>query len=301
MMGTAAFDRLVAALHARPEAPAILTDERTISAAALWRQSAVWAGRLRAQGLRRGDRVAVLAQPHPEAVAILLGTYRAGLVHVPVNPRYRGAELRHTVEDCGAALLLCDQALADDRLHAVPEGTPRRGIDDGPLPALPPPPSAEPDPAERLRDDETALLVYTSGTTGRSKGVRLSLHGIVGNIGALTQLWQWSARDVLSLALPLFHVHGLCIGIHGALLHGMAIRLHPRFDPAAIVSGFARGDTVFMGVPTMYDRLLEHLDAHPEHGATLARGRLYTAGSAALRPALLERWEAHTGHRILER
>lgn len=300
-MTTEAWTRLVAALSARPRHPAIVADDVVLTGEALLQRSEAWAARLRAAGLRRGDRVAVLAEAHPEAVAVMLGTYRAGLVHVPINPRYREAELSHVVEDCGAALLLCDQSLADDRLHALPVALPRFGLDPGP--ALPRLPEASPATVadEPVADDETALLVYTSGTTGRSKGVRLPLSAVVGNMLALTTLWRWSAADVLSLALPLFHVHGLCIGIHGALLHGMTIRLHRRFEPGAIVADVAQGATVLMGVPTMYDRLLEHVDAHPEAAAVLARARLFTAGSAALRPALLERWEALTGHRILER
>jgi acyl-CoA synthetase (AMP-forming)/AMP-acid ligase II len=302
---SSAFTRLVAALAHRPRHPAIVADGIVLDGEALLRRSEAWAARLRAAGLQRGDRVAVLAEAHAEAIALMLGTYRAGLVHVPVNPRYRGAELAHVVEDCGAALLLCDQALADERLRALPDALARFGLEPGAaLPGLPAASLAPGDRAaedEPVADDETALLVYTSGTTGRSKGVRLSLSGVVDNIVALTALWRWSQADVLSLALPLFHVHGLCIGVHGALLHGMTIRLHRRFEPAAIVADVAQGATVFMGVPTMYDRLLAHVHAHPEAAATLARARLYTAGSAALRPALLERWQALTGHRILER
>jgi acyl-CoA synthetase (AMP-forming)/AMP-acid ligase II len=299
-MAATAWTRLLAALHARPGHPAIVAGDLVLDGEALLQRSDAWAARLHAQGLARGDRVAVLAEAHPEAVALMLGSYRAGLVHVPINPRYRDAELAHVVEDCGAALLLCDPSLADDRLHALPPGLPCFGIDPGsPLPSLPDAPL--PAALDPLADDETALLVYTSGTTGRSKGVRLSLPAVVGNILALTTAWRWSPADTLCLALPLFHVHGLCIGIHGALLHGITVRLHRRFEPATIIADVEHGATIFMGVPTMYDRLLKHLDTHPEDCATLARARLYTAGSAALRPALLQRWEACTGHRILER
>ncbi|MEX1364834.1 MAG: AMP-binding protein [Nannocystaceae bacterium] len=307
-MSHEAFDRLGRSLSERPDHPMIVpgpaVDHAAVTARELEQHSQRWAARLRARGLRRGERVAVLAEAHPDAVAIMLAILRTGLVHVPINPRYRGPELRHVVQDCDASVLLCDQALADERLDALPPGLPRWGIDQGPsLPVLPPPqPLAEPEAADTPRlDDETALLVYTSGTTGRSKGVRLSLRTIVGNIGALTEQWRFGPDDVLSLSLPLFHVHGLCIGIYGALLHGMTVRLHPRFDPAAVVDDFDRGATVFMGVPTMYGRLLEHLQAHPEAGPVLGRGRLFTAGSAALRPAVLEAFEEHTGHRILER
>ena len=299
-MATVAFDRLTRALTQRPEHPVLIGEDETLDAATLDAQSRQWSARLRAQGLRRGERVAVLVGSYPRAVAVMLGILRAGLVHVPINPRYRAAELSHVIDDSGAAMLLCDQALADERLEPLPDHVARWGIDEGKaLPCLPQ--AAPSDDEQPLQDTETAVLVYTSGTTGRSKGVRLSLHGIVGNIGALTGHWRFCEGDVLSLALPLFHVHGLCIGIYGALLHGMSVRLHSRFDPAAIVEDFRQSATVFMGVPTMYGRLLEYLDDHPEAGPILGRARLFTAGSAALRPAVLERFETHTGHRILER
>ncbi|MCH9687036.1 MAG: AMP-binding protein [Deltaproteobacteria bacterium] len=299
MTVTTAFDRLCAGLGRHPGRPVLVTDAVTLDGGGLLRKTDAWAARLAARDLPRGSRIAVLARGHADVVALMLAIYRLGLVYVPINPRYRGAELQHVVEDCGASMLLCDQALADDRLGMLDPGLPRFGIDPGS--ALPSLPDAAPAVASALRDDETAILVYTSGTTGRSKGVKLSLHAIVGNIGALTELWGWTADDVLSLALPLFHVHGLCIGVHGGLLHGMCIRLHARFDPAAIVTDFAQDATIFMGVPTMYGRMLEHLQAQPPAAAVLARGRLFTAGSAALRPAVLEHWEQLTGQRILER
>ncbi|MCA9649004.1 MAG: AMP-binding protein [Myxococcales bacterium] len=296
-MSTAAFERLAQGLRQRPEHPLLITEHQVVTADELWRRSRAWAERLRGWGLTRGDRVAVLAGAHPEAVALMLGILRAGLVHVPINPRYRGAELRHVLVDCGAARLLCDRELADERLETLPSALPWHAIEAPPAPAK----HDAPSPDAPVRDDETALLVYTSGTTGRSKGVRLSPRAIVDAIGALTELWRFDPHDVLSLALPLFHVHGLCIGIYGALIHGMTVRLHERFEPAAVVDDLAHGATVFMGVPTMYGRLLEHLQAHPEAAAVLARARLFTAGSAALRPAVLERFEQLTGHRILER
>lgn len=301
-MSTAAYDQLTTRLHSRPNHPVLITAEHTTTAAALRTQADSWAQRLLHHGLARGDRVAVLTEGTPHAVAVMLGVLAAGLVHVPINPRYRGAELRHIVDDCDAALLLCQQSLADERLTALPQGLPRFALDassDGPLPQLPDAPVSV--PTAPACDDDTALLVYTSGTTGPSKGVQLSLRTIVGNIGALTELWRFCDSDVLSLALPLFHVHGLCIGVFGSLLHGMTMRLHSRFDPAIIVDDFRHGATVFMGVPTMYDRLLHSLDEQPEAAEPLRRARLFTAGSAALRPALLRRFFDHTGHRILER
>ncbi|MCX4245430.1 AMP-binding protein [Paraliomyxa miuraensis] len=315
-MGTPALQQLLATKGRPADRAAVVGETLALDHRHLLRHAERWAMALHAHGLPRGARVAVLAEGHPEVVALMLGLHRAGLVCVPINPRYREAELRHVIDDSGAALLLCDRTLADERLDVLPASCARRllpedpdappepdepdGPDGAPLPRLPSS-SAAPPPNAGLADDETALLVYTSGTTGRSKGVRLSLGAVVGNIGALTTQWRWSSADVLSLSLPLFHVHGLCIGIYGALLHGMTVLLHRRFEPSTVVTDVERGATVFMGVPTMYDRLLEHVERHPEAAAVLARARLYTAGSAALRPAMLERWEALTGHRILER
>jgi malonyl-CoA/methylmalonyl-CoA synthetase len=146
------------------------------------------------------------------------------------------------------------------------------------------------------------MLIYTSGTTGKSKGVELSFRALVSNMAALTGAWGWTEADRLLLSLPLFHVHGLGIGIHGGLLSGVTVLLEPRFSPERVVEGFARaGATVFMGVPTMYRMLLDHLEAHPDDAEPLRRGRLFTAGSAALPAADLRRFEALTGHRILER
>lgn len=300
-MTTTAYDRIVGPLRAQPGRVVLVTDDERVTAGQLGARAEDWAQRLLAHGVERGARVAVLAEAAADTIALMLGVLRAGCVYVPVNPRYRGAELAHIVTDSQAAMLLCHRALADDRLDAVPPTVPRFAIDEGPgLPALPDAPTP-PRPASALHDDEPAMLVYTSGTTGRSKGVALCLRGLVGNIFALTSGWRFAPSDRLALALPLFHVHGLCIGIFGSLLHGTVVRLHPRFDPAAIVADFDEGATIFMGVPTMYGRLLEYLDQHPQAGATLSRGRLFTAGSAALRPATLARFEQHTGHRILER
>ncbi|HEY6146752.1 MAG TPA: AMP-binding protein, partial [Thermoanaerobaculia bacterium] len=151
-------------------------------------------------------------------------------------------------------------------------------------------------------DEDPAVIVYTSGTTGRSKGAALSYRALVENMAALTGAWRFSGEDRLALSLPLFHVHGLCIGIHGALLHGMTVLLSSRFDAGELVRLFAeRAATVFMGVPTMYVRLLEHLAAHPEAAAALSRARLFTSGSAPLPAADFAAFERATGHRILER
>jgi acyl-CoA synthetase (AMP-forming)/AMP-acid ligase II len=266
---------------------------------------------LRALGLGRGDRIAVLAAPRAESVIALLAHYHAGLVHVPINTRYRETEVAHILVDSQAAAILTDAAGVEVldavvRDHPELDVVPRIQLDaEAPLRRMDRSfvavSAAADDPGLAHADHDTALLIYTSGTTGRSKGVALSMTAVITAMRSLTELWGWRADDVLVLALPLFHVHGLGIGVHGALLHGMTIELVPRFSAAAVIGAVERGGTIFMGVPTMYRLLLDHLDARPEDAAALAQARLFTAGSAALPVADFERFEALTGHRILER
>lgn len=296
--------RLLAALRAEPAKPAFVLDGEVLRYGALDERSARFARALRDLGVERGDRVALFGGTTLPGLVALVGCHRAGAIFVPINPRYRSDELAHVLGDSGARLLLCsdnDDARAqlaacerpaslervlslergiDERVEAAPEGL-----------------------CEPLPDDEDgALLIYTSGTTGRSKGVELPFRALEGNIGALTRAWRFSPDDRLVLTLPLFHVHGLCIGVFGTLLHGMTALLAARFEPGFVVDAFAReGATVFMGVPTMYARLLEHLGAHPEAADALRQGRLFTAGSAPLSAEDLLAFEGLTGHRILER
>jgi len=254
--------------------------------------------------------VAVYAETCPEVVIALLGHYRLGAAHVPVNTRYRGEELAHVLSDSGASAVLVEAGSERERILDSLEGPRLRRIllgsgpggqkadlrfdsladtAAGPLPA---PPS----------DEETAILLYTSGTTGKSKGVLLSFRAVIDNILAVTGLWRFTSGDRQALALPLFHVHGLCLGVHAALLHGQTAVLLPRFEPARVVRAFAEeGATVFQGVPTMYALLLEHLAAEHRAAEALRRGRLFTAGSAALPADDFSQFEARTGHRILER
>lgn len=289
-MGTAR-DRLLGSLGSRGDRLALVAGETRWTYAELDAAMRGWGSELRNAGVGCGDRVAVLAPPSPQLVAAMLGAYAIGAVWVPINTRYRAAEVGHILEDADPSLLLCDPNLRE----AVPAACTIAVRD------LQAPAAAHLD-IEPLPDDAPAMLVYTSGTTGRSKGATLSHAAVVDGIAALTGLWGWSHDDVLSLQLPLFHVHGLCIGVHGSLLAGMCMLVHPRFSPQAVVHDVAhRGASVFMGVPTMYTRLLTHLDASPSDAVSLRGARLFTAGSAALPASDLEAFERHTGHRILER
>jgi len=302
MTGGGSARRLFASFGERPGAEALVFGGRSFSFEEIDRLSAGYAAELEARGIRKGDRVAVFAESSPEVVVAMLGHYRSGIIHVPINTRYRAEEAEHILRDSGAAAVLFD---AGDRERILEE------VGDIPvlrhrLPiSLASVASRSPSPAVRLalpEDSDTAVLVYTSGTTGKSKGAALSFRALVDNTLALTSGWRFSSADRLALALPLFHVHGLAIGVHGALLHGMAMLLSSRFDAAEIVREFREsGATVFMGVPTMYVRLLEHLSTHPDAKEALSRGRLFTSGSAPLPAADFEAFERATGRRILER
>ncbi len=307
--------RLFAALEQGSEKPAIVFEGPTWSFADLDRLSAAYARGLAAKGIEAGDRVAVFAETCPEMIVALLGHYRLGAIHVPINPRYRAEEVAHILEDSGARAVLlrsgssCARVLealaparaltfrvwigGDDRAALAQDvafdrlvETASPGGRSAPLPA----------------DEDPAILLYTSGTTGKSKGVQLSFRAVVANTEAVTRLWRFSPEDRMALALPLFHVHGLGLGVHGALLNGMTVLLFDRFDASRIVEAFARDRaTLFQGVPTMYVRLLELLEGNPAAASALARGRLFTSGSAALSAEDFHRFEELTGHRILER
>lgn len=253
-----------------------------------------YADRLVSHGLVRGDTVVFMGDASIDLVVALLGHYFAGVTHAPINTRYGIEEVRHIVADSGARLAVIDPPYREIMRAAAPNllawDTAEFEFHNASPADL-----ADPD------DEEIALLIYTSGTTGKSKGVELSFRAVAANISALTDLWRWTPQDRLVLALPLFHVHGLAIGIHGTLIQGCTTELHKRFDAAAVVNAMADTGTLFMGVPTMYAMILRHLEQHPDLARSLGRARLFTSGSAALSIDHFERFEALTGHRILER
>jgi acyl-CoA synthetase (AMP-forming)/AMP-acid ligase II len=302
--------RLFSALAAFPEKEALVFAGRSWSFGELDAASRRYAAGLSALGIGKGDRVAVFAESSAETVVALLAHYRLGAIHVPINVRYRAEEAGHILRDSGARAVLVAAGSEQESVlreigavdglytRVVIGGSSGPGRVDFASVLEGEPAGGDPAPA----DEDVAVIVYTSGTTGRSKGAALSFRALVENTAALTGAWRFSSEDRLALFLPLFHVHGLCIGIHGALLHGMTLLLSARFDAGELVRLFAeRGATIFMGVPTMYVRLLEHLALHPEAGADLARARLFTSGSAPLPAADFAAFERATGHRILER
>jgi len=290
MSDRAGLDLLFAGQGGGRKRPALEFEGRTYSYGDLDRLSARFAAGLASFRVEPGDAVAVRMPTCPEAVVALLGILRAAAVHVPLNPAFGKEEAGHILEDSGAKLTVAPSAdagasgseIAFEKVLAA--GT-ARGV--------------SPDGGD---DDATALLLYTSGTTGTSKGVELSVRAAVSNLGGVASLWRIGPGDRVAVALPLFHVHGLGLGVLGSLLHGATVLLDRKFDAASIVDGFrTRGATVFMGVPTMYVRLLEHLREAPGAAPALSKGRLFTSGSAPLRAADFEAFREATGHAVLER
>jgi acyl-CoA synthetase (AMP-forming)/AMP-acid ligase II len=277
-----------------------LTPGRTLDRDALDEETRRVAAALMARGLRRGDRILCIVRSSMDAVAVLLGALRAGLVVVPANASYEAKELSHVLADSGAALVVVEQPtpVVSGVAHHVPVLTYAQVIEEGnhavfiaaPMPSL-----------DAAADDDVALLIYTSGTTGRAKGCVHTWRGLRAGVGALAEHWRMSPSDVVVHALPLFHVHGLCVALLTALWAGASTILLPRFSPEAVVEAVARGGTVFMSVPTMVHRLLAHLDEHPGDAAVLGRLRLWTCGSAALLASQLEAVRNKTGLTILER
>jgi malonyl-CoA/methylmalonyl-CoA synthetase len=278
---------LLGDLSARGGRDAIRADDTTVSYAALERLARVHATRLREAGIGRGDRVAVWATPHLGTIAAILGDALLGAATVPLNPALGEAELRHVLADAAPRAVL---AAEPGPFRARTPGVAPVVLDGnaGPLP----PPPAPSDPF---------LVVYTSGTTGPPKGAGITHAAAAFDLDALAGAWAWTEADVLVHALPLFHVHGLLLGVLGALRVGGTLRLLPRFTPEGVCAAMGREGTMLFAVPTMYHRLAEHCEATPADAARLGRARLLVSGSAALPVRENERLHRLFGQRPVER
>ncbi|MGX1370282.1 malonyl-CoA/methylmalonyl-CoA synthetase [Streptomyces canus] len=270
---------------ATADRPALRFGDRSLTYAQLAAATGTLAARL-----ARYDRVAVWATPELETAVAVVAALEAGVAAVPLNPKSGEKELGHILNDSAPGLLLAapgaelPSAVLDlERLDVDVHGT------GGPAPESP------------ARDDDPALVVYTSGTTGPPKGAVIPRRAVATTLDALADAWQWTARDVLVHGLPLFHVHGLVLGILGPLRRGGSVRHLGRFSTEGVARELNGGATMLFGVPTMYHRIAETLSGEPELAKALAGARLLVSGSAALPVHDHERIAAATGRRVVER
>ena len=259
--------------------------------------SARFAHALAAAGCRRGDRVAAQVDKCWEALALYLACLRAGFIFLPLNTAYQKGELRYLFGDAEPSAIVCRPDSSDDVAALRPEavvltlaggtGTLVDRADD------------EPEAFDTVasQPDDVAAILYTSGTTGRPKGAMLTHRNLGSNALALVDCWGFTRGDVLLHALPIYHVHGLFVACHCAMLSGSRMLWLARFDADEVRELLPRA-TVMMGVPTFYTRLL----ALPSFGAADCRSmRLFVSGSAPLLPETFDQFRARTGFTILER
>jgi malonyl-CoA/methylmalonyl-CoA synthetase len=253
-------------------------------------RAAAW---LRSKGLRKGDRAIIQAHKSPAAVIFYLACLREGITFIPLNTAYQASELAYFLEDAEPSLLIASAGLPGETVAFARE----RAILNGDLQSAPWADFAEELPVVAAADSDPAAILYTSGTTGRSKGAVLTHGNLSSNVVVLGQAWHWKDNDVLLHALPIFHAHGLFVALHLALLHASPMLFHERFDVAAVLRDLPSA-TVFMGVPTFYTRLL----GEPAFDQSLCKNmRLFISGSAPLLDATFDEFCKRTGHTILER
>ncbi|HEX3131230.1 MAG TPA: acyl-CoA synthetase [Thermoanaerobaculia bacterium] len=287
-------------LRRSPGKTALRFEGRSLTYAELFGAADRLAAGLRDRGLRPGDRVAFFLGnlgKGPEFVIAYLAVIRLGAVMVPLNLAYRRREIAHILADAEPRLFLTDR----DRLPVLeelePDERPGEVILAEDLDGL----SGDPGGFARIDNDDLAMILYTSGTTGRSKGAMITHGNVLATMTGLLAAWAWEAEDVLLLTLPLFHTHGLVVGLHCALAAGATVLLHRKFDASETAAGLLGGEpTLFFGVPTMYVRLVEELRRRGDAEA-LRRMRLFCSGSAPLAPETFEAFRELTGHEILER
>jgi malonyl-CoA/methylmalonyl-CoA synthetase len=264
---------------------AIRIGDAALSYSELAGAAAVVAGRLEG-----AERVAVWAEPTLELCVAVVGALTAGAAVVPINPGAGPRELEHIVADSAPDSLLTSSII---ELPQSLRNLNRVGVDsnersDGGLP-------------DALGDEDVAFVMYTSGTTGPPKGVQIPRRAIVSNLDALAEIWRWTDADRVAHALPVFHVHGLVIGMLGPLRRGGQVEHTGRFSPGGLAEALGRGATMVFGVPTMYGRIAREAEADRSIAEAFAGARVLISGSAALPVSVHERMRRLTGQSILER
>jgi len=293
------FTRFVAA-PANPEKHFLRSpDGASLSFREVFATAARFAHVLVKQGVRPGDRVAVQAEKSPAALILYLACLRAGAVYLPLNTGYTPTELAYFVKDSEPRLFVSAEKNREKIQAALPQLSFLTISDDGHAGSLIAEAEAAPTefPDAPIGMSDLASILYTSGTTGRSKGAMLSHGNLHSNAESLKKAWEFSSDDVLLHALPIFHIHGLFVATNVTLLSGASMLLLPKFDPDAIFRALPQA-SVMMGVPTFYTRLLK--DGRLGRDTT-GHMRLFISGSAPLLPETHREWEARTGHAILER
>ena len=296
------FAALRAAFPADVNAIAVETDNGlNYSWQDIERATAMLANLLVSLKLPPASRIAVQVEKSVEAMLLYLATLRAGYVFLPLNTAYQSAEIEYFIGNAEPAVVVCSSknfgwvskiafkagtqnvfTLDDDRTGSLLDRAAH---------------CSDKHTVAVKQPDDLAAILYTSGTTGRSKGAMLSHGNMLSNAQVLKDYWGWKPGDVLIHALPIFHVHGLFVALHGALLNGSKMIWCAKFDPKFVVQKMPEA-TVFMGVPTLYVRLLNEpgLDKN-----AVRNMRLFVAGSAPLLIETFNEWQARTGHTILER
>ena len=293
---------LIAARRPKSDQLALETsDAMNLTYGALFERSAQAANALIALGVEPGDRVAAQVDKSPDMIVLALACLRAGAALLPLNTAYTLAELEYFLGDAQPALTVC----RPDGLHEIRKLAQKLGLPaveslgvarDGTFAERIAASSADFETVPRASDDLAAIL-YTSGTTGRSKGAMLTHENLASNALTLVDCWRFTSADRLIHALPVFHTHGLFVAVNVALLSGATMIFQNRFDPDAVVHALP-GATSLMGVPTFYTRLLEHSGLTRE---ACGRMRLFVSGSAPLLPETHAAWRERTGFSILER
>jgi malonyl-CoA/methylmalonyl-CoA synthetase len=299
------FSALRAAFPADLDGTAIETADTPVPMHYTWRDlergTAMLANLIGSLGLPPDSRIAVQVEKSVEALMLYLAVLRAGHVYLPLNSAYQAAEIEYFIGNAEPAVVVCAPAdfgwvsriafLAGTK-HAYTLGSDRTGtlLDRAAFQ------SDRHEPVARAAGDLAAIL-YTSGTTGRSKGAMLTHGNLLSNALVLKDYWGWQKGDVLVHALPIFHVHGLFVASHGALLNGSRMIWFGRFDARAVVARLPEA-TVFMGVPTLYVRMLAESGLTREACKPM---RLFISGSAPLLVETFNAWRERTGHTILER
>ena len=276
-------------LEAADDRVVLRVGDQTLTARQLRRRCLAHAEALTARTIRRGAHVGVWTQPSLDTCVALIANAATGFVTVPLDPKLGPRELGHLATDSRPVVTLAaDPDSVKDKLPDVPVLGVTKAESDGPV-------------EWRQADRAPLLVLYTSGTTGLPKGALIAASSVAFDLDGLASAWQWTHEDTVVHALPLFHVHGLVLGLFGALRTGGALHWLPRFEPALVAKALSARRSMFFAVPTMYHRLSEAAVDDPSLVAALQSARVLVSGSAALPQRDQLRLEQLTGKRVIER